>query len=171
MKQIILYLFIITLFTLVSCSDNKQGKHDHSSHKEMKHSEHKDHSGHKGHGKTTPSTKDMKVFFTNLKEGDQVKSSLKVCMDVKGIVIEATSKGSHKGRGHLHILIDTDIPKELDKPLPHDNPKIHHMGDGSKCKEIELSPGEHTLTAFVANGNHVSFVPPVYNRIKINVTK
>ncbi|TDJ50805.1 MAG: DUF4399 domain-containing protein, partial [Nitrospina sp.] len=40
-----------------------------------------------------------------------------------------------------------------------------HMGDGSKCKKIELSSGMHTVQALFARGNHIPYDPAVTDSV------
>ena len=39
------------------------------------------------------------------------------------------------------------------------------MGDGSKCKTLELSSGTHTIVAVFAKGNHVPYNLPVTDEL------
>ncbi|NIQ00954.1 MAG: DUF4399 domain-containing protein, partial [Nitrospinaceae bacterium] len=47
------------------------------------------------------------------------------------------------GKGHHHIIVDTGLPS-LSQPVPKDSQHIH-MGDGSRCKKLNLSSGKHTV--------------------------
>ncbi len=97
----------------------------------------------------------------------QVRGPVEVCMATTGYTVEPAKKGVNAGKGHHHLLIDVyDI--NVNKPIAKDANHIH-MGDGSTCKTLELSPGPHTITAVFAKGNHVPYNPPVTDAIVIFV--
>ena len=73
-------------------------------------------------------------------DGAEVSSLVKVCMEVHGVEVEPAKKGVNKGKGHHHLLVDTDLPANLKKPIAKDANHIH-MGDGSTCKELKLDAG------------------------------
>jgi hypothetical protein len=97
-----------------------------------------------------------------------VSSPLQVCMATNGYTVEPAKKGVNPGKGHHHLLIDTSIPADLSKPVAKDDTHIH-MGDGSTCKTINLTKGQHTITALFAQGNHVPFNPPVSDSVTVRV--
>jgi hypothetical protein len=99
-----------------------------------------------------------------------VNSPLKVCMATNGYTVEPAKKGVNPGKGHHHLLIDSDIPADLSKPVAKDDTHIH-MGDGSKCKTINLTKGQHTITALFAQGNHVPFNPVVTDSVTVRVVQ
>ena len=69
--------------------------------------------------------------------------------------------------GHHHLLIDTDVPP-LDEEIPNDKNHLH-FGAGQTEARIELPPGRHTLQLMFADGNHLSFKPPIMSK-KITIT-
>jgi len=97
-----------------------------------------------------------------------VSSPLQVCMATNGYTVEPAKKGVNPGKGHHHLIIDTDIPADLSKPVAKDDTHIH-MGDGSTCKTINLAKGQHTITALFAQGNHVPYNPPVTDSVTVSV--
>ena len=97
-----------------------------------------------------------------------VSSPLQVCMATNGYTVEPAKNGVNPGKGHHHLLVNVDIPGDLSKPIAKDSNHIH-MGDGSKCKTIELSKGQHTITALFAQGNHVPYNPPVTDTVTVRV--
>ena len=99
-----------------------------------------------------------------------VSSPLKVCMATNGYTVEPAKKGVNPGKGHHHLLIDSDIPADLSKPVAKDDTHIH-MGDGSTCKTINLTKGQHTITALFAQGNHVPFNPVVTDSVTVRVVQ
>lgn len=115
-----------------------------------------------------------RVVFSNLSDGDVVASPVNVCLEATNIAIEASGE-IVDGSGHHHVLIDLDeseremftspgnaIPKDVE-------PRYLHIGDGSGCTEIELLPGQHTLTAVVADGGHVTLDPSVHADVTVMV--
>ncbi len=97
-----------------------------------------------------------------------VSSPLQVCMATNGYTVEPAKNGVNPGKGHHHLLIDVPIPSDLSKPIGKDGNHVH-MGDGSKCKTLNLSKGQHTITALFAQGNHVPYNPPVSDAVTVTV--
>ena len=97
-----------------------------------------------------------------------VSSPVEVCFEVNHIRVEPAKNGVNPGAGHHHILIDIPQPKDLSLSIPKGDGHVH-MGDGSKCKKVQLSPGLHTLQAIFADGNHVPVKPPLTTAISIVV--
>ncbi|NIP99734.1 MAG: DUF4399 domain-containing protein [Nitrospinaceae bacterium] len=88
-------------------------------------------------------------------------------METEGVTVEPAKNGVNEGKGHHHLIIDVDLP-DLSQPVPKDDKHIH-MGDGSKCKTIELSRGMHTVQALFARGNHIPYDPPVTDSVVVFV--
>jgi len=84
-----------------------------------------------------------------------------------GVEVEPAKNGVNEGKGHHHILVDVDLP-DLGQPVPKDANHIH-MGDGSKCKNLDLSAGKHTIRTLFAKGNHMPYDPPLTDTVVINV--
>lgn len=118
---------------------------------------------------TAPSVK-----FDTLKDGDQVTSPVNICLSAVDIAIEP--KGAVKpGSGHHHVVIDASEEElatfeKAGSVIPADDTHIH-MGDGAACKDIELAAGEHTLTAIVADGAHMTLSPSLMTSVEIEVTQ
>ena len=108
------------------------------------------------------------VSITSPPKGAMVSGPVKVCLKTSGVEVEPAKKGVNHGKGHHHILVDVDIPKDLSKPIGKDANHIH-MGDGSTCKEIKLAAGKHTLRALFAMGNHVPYDPALTAEVTFNV--
>lgn len=108
------------------------------------------------------------VFFQNLKDGQEVKSPLKVEMEVKGKVIKPAGELS-EGAGHHHLIIDgASIPEGAGVPM--DETHIH-FGKGQTETEVSLTPGEHTLTLQLADGMHRSYGPAWSKTISVTVVE
>jgi hypothetical protein len=100
--------------------------------------------------------------------GATVTSPVKVCMVTHDVTAEPAKKGVNDGKGHHHILIDTDLPKDLSKAINKDAQHIH-MGDGSRCKEVKLDAGIHVIRALFAKGNHIPYNPVITATVIVNV--
>ncbi len=100
--------------------------------------------------------------------GANVTSPVKVCLVVDGVIVEPAKKGVNDGKGHHHILLDIDLPKDLSQGIGKDAQHIH-MGDGSICKNVKLDAGTHVIRALFAKGNHVPYNPPITATVIINV--
>ena len=96
------------------------------------------------------------------------QGSVEVCMETFGVEVEPAKKGVNDRKGHHHLLIDVDLPGDLSAPIGKDAQHVH-MGDGSTCKTLKLSPGKHTLRALFAKGNHVPYNPPISDTRTITV--
>ena len=108
------------------------------------------------------------VTITNPPNGAMVTSPVKVCMATAGVEVQPAKKGGNEGKGHHHIIVDSDLPTDLSKPVGKDANHIH-MGDGSICKEIKLSAGKHIIRTLFAKGNHVPYNPALTSTVTINV--
>ena len=91
------------------------------------------------------------VTITDPPNGAMVSSPVKVCLATEGVEVQPAKKGVNEGKGHHHIIVDVDLPKDLSKPIGKDANHIH-MGDGSTCKEIKLSAGKHTIRGMAWSG-------------------
>jgi hypothetical protein len=96
-----------------------------------------------------------------------VSSPVEVCMETKGYKVEPAKNGVNEGKGHHHLIVNVNLP-DLGQPVPKDDNHIH-MGDGSKCKKIELSSGMHTIQALFARGNHIPYDPAVTDSVVVFV--
>lgn len=110
----------------------------------------------------------MAIAISEPTNGATVSNPVKVCLVAHNVTVEPAKKGVNAGKGHHHILIDTDLPKDLSKPIGKDSQHVH-MGDGSTCKELRLEPGMHVIRGLLAQGNHVPFNPPITATVIVNV--
>ena len=121
-----------------------------------------------GGGSTAGKVSNKPITITTPATLSNVSSPLKVCMATKGYTVEPAKKGVTPGKGHHHLLIDVPIPADLSKRIGKDSNHVH-MGDGSKCKTLNLAKGQHTITAVFAQGNHVPYNPPVTDGVTVTV--
>ena len=108
------------------------------------------------------------VYFINIKEGDRLHSPFKVKFGVKGLKVDVAGEVK-EGVGHHHILIDRPFyPRGEVIPT---NKFYRHFGGGQEEAELELGPGEHTLTLQFADGIHRSYGKKLSSSIKVYVLK
>lgn len=108
-----------------------------------------------------------KVFFKSLKDGQKVKSPLKVEMGVSGINLD-TAGPIVAGSGHHHLLIDAGDSLASGTVVPKDATHLH-FGKAQKETTINLSPGKHQLTLQYADGIHRSYGAPLSATISVVV--
>ena len=123
-----------------------------------------------GGGSAMVSSSGQALSITTPATLTNVSSPLQVCMATNGYTVEPAKNGVNPGKGHHHLIIDEAIPSDLSKPVAKNDTHIH-MGDGSKCKTINLTKGQHTIRALFAQGNHVPYSPPVTAAVTVTVVQ
>ncbi|MBS1933046.1 MAG: DUF4399 domain-containing protein [Bacteroidetes bacterium] len=108
-----------------------------------------------------------KVFFKNLKNGQTVKSPVKVEFGVEGIALD-TAGAVKAGSGHHHLLIDAGDSIAAGTVVPKDSTHLHY-GKAQTEAEITLTPGEHMLTLQYADGIHRSYGAKLAATVKVKV--
>jgi hypothetical protein len=100
--------------------------------------------------------------------GPLVDGKLKfpVAMGVENIVVRPAGE-IVKGTGHHHIIVDGE-GIALGTIVPKDETHLH-FGKGQTSAEVELPPGDHTLTLQFADGAHMSYGPTLTSTIKVKV--
>jgi len=109
-----------------------------------------------------------KVYFTNIKDGDTVKSPVKLSFGVDGMGVRPAGQDvNDKTTGHHHLIIDSDgiAPGQV---VPMNDKHIHY-GKGQTSAEVKLTPGKHTLRLQFADGAHRSYGPEMSAAIHITV--
>jgi hypothetical protein len=107
------------------------------------------------------------AHFTNLKDGDSVRSPfvVKFGLSMRGLVPAGKTVGD---AGHHHLLINQPLPLDFRKSLPFTDHYIH-FGKGQMETVLDLKPGRYDLTLLLANQVHVPFF--VFSRpVHITVT-
>jgi Domain of unknown function (DUF4399) len=115
----------------------------------------------------TPSPAGAEVYIISPKDGATVKSPVRVRFGLKGMGI-APAGVKFENTGHHHLLIDTDVPADLNAPLPTTD-QVKHFGKGQTEASVELPPGKHTLMLLLGDQNHTPHNPPVVSK-KITIT-
>jgi hypothetical protein len=108
------------------------------------------------------------VSITEPANGATVGTKVKVCLKTEGVEAEPAKNGVNEGKGHHHLLIDTDLPTDLTQMIAKDDKHVH-MGDGSSCKELDLAAGKHTIRALFAKGDHVPYSPALTATVEVTV--
>ena len=108
------------------------------------------------------------VVITEPGTGNTVSSPVKICMAVDEIEVQPAKKGVNPGKGHHHLLIGIDLPKDLSQRIGKDANHVH-MGDGSTCKELKLGSGKHVIRTLFANGGHVPYNPAITSTVIVTV--
>ncbi len=107
-----------------------------------------------------------RVYFKNLKDGQNISSPVKVEMGAEGIKVDSAGT-LRQGSGHHHILIDmSSIP--AGQVIPKDSTHLH-FGNAQTKAEVPLKPGKHTLTLQFADGIHRSYGEKLSNTISVTV--
>jgi len=117
----------------------------------------------------TPSPPGAKVYFINLKDGQDVTSPFLVQFGLSGMGV-APAGVDKPNTGHHHLLIDSTLSGDaLKQPIPMDDTH-RHFGAGQTEAMISLPPGKHTLQLVLGDWTHIPHVPPVMsNVIKVTV--
>lgn len=108
-----------------------------------------------------------KVFFKNLKDGESVKSPVKVEMGVDGMQLD-TAGAIVAGTGHHHLLIDAGDSIPAGQVVPKDSTHLH-FGKAQSSATVTLSPGKHVLTLQFADGIHRSYGSQMAATINVTV--
>ena len=111
---------------------------------------------------------EREVYFILPQNGDTVSSPVKVTMGVRGMEVEPAGQ-INEGKGHHHLVINGSHI-EKGKVVPADSTHIHY-GKGQTEVELELPPGNHTLTMQFADGVHVSYGESMSSTIEIVVAE
>jgi len=115
----------------------------------------------------TASPAGAKVYLVSPKDGASIKGPVTVVFGLAGMGI-APAGVQMENTGHHHLLIDTDLPKDLGMPLPATD-NIRHFGKGQTEATLTLPPGKHTLQLVLGDHMHIPFNPVVASP-KITIT-
>jgi hypothetical protein len=108
-----------------------------------------------------------KVYFINPTDGATVSSPFVVQFGLSGLGVAPAGVEKEK-TGHHHLLINTDLPKDLTAAIPADD-NHRHFGGGQTEAKLELPAGTHTLQLLVGDHDHVPHSPPLASE-KITIT-
>jgi len=107
-----------------------------------------------------------RVFFSEPKDGAEIKGPVKVVMVVEGMEVKPAGEVV-EGTGHHHILINKDFipPGQV---IPTDDAH-RHFGKGETEAVLDLPPGDYKLTLQFADGLHRSYGKELSATINIKV--
>lgn len=113
------------------------------------------------------------VMFVGIEDGATLTGPLTdgtvtvhIEMGLEGAEVHAAGE-IIAGTGHHHVIVDGEgVP--FGTAVPADDTHIH-FGGGQTEADLELAPGEHTLTLQFADGAHRSYGPALSSRISITV--
>lgn len=108
------------------------------------------------------------VHFVEPQDGATVTSPVKVVFGATNLEIVPAGP-LRSNTGHHHLILNGE-PVPAGKAVPADDQHIHY-GKGQTETEIELPPGEHTLTMQLADGIHRSYGPDLAATITVTVTE
>jgi len=118
--------------------------------------------------KITKEAEMTNVYFISPENDAIVKSPVRIAMGLNGM--ETRPAGEIiTGTGHHHIIINGSFVEEGNVVLS-DSFNIHY-GDGRTETELDLKPGNYTLTLQFANGVHLSYGERVSSTISIEVVE
>ncbi|MEZ5499729.1 MAG: DUF4399 domain-containing protein [Steroidobacteraceae bacterium] len=106
----------------------------------------------------TPAPSGASVFIIEPVDGATVTNPVTVRFGAEGVAI-VKAGDTAPNSGHHHLLIDTGLP-DLSQPIPNDE-QHRHFGGGQTETQIELAPGEHSLTLLLGDYLHIPHDPPV----------
>jgi hypothetical protein len=109
-----------------------------------------------------------RVYFKNLKNGQTVKSPLKVEMGVDGMKLDTAGSPIAMGTGHHHILIDAGDSIPAGTVVPKDEHHLH-FGKAQSVADVTLAPGTHVLTLQFADAIHRSYGSKLATSITVTV--
>ncbi len=100
-----------------------------------------------------------RVFFVEPADGATVGTLVNLRFGHENFTIEPAGDGAiHAGAGHHHVGLDTQcLP--AGEVIPKADPWVH-FGDGTAEIEFALSPGPHTLTIQIGDGEHRTSAEP-----------
>jgi len=107
-----------------------------------------------------------RVFFSEPKDGAEIKGPVKVVMVVEGMEVKPAG-AVVEGTGHHHILINKDFIPQGQVIATDDAHR--HFGKGETEAVLDLPPGNYKLTLQFADGLHLSYGKDFSATINIKV--
>ena len=116
----------------------------------------------------TPSAKDAKIYFINIKDGDVISGPVHIKFGLSGMGV-APAGVDRKNTGHFHLIINDKIEgAELKEGIPSDENHIH-FGGGQTETTLNLKPGTYKLQLILGDYKHTPHTPPVMTE-QISIT-
>lgn len=105
--------------------------------------------------------------------GAKVKGpKVTVMVDVTGFKLVPANQAPVAGEGHVHFFVDTPastVPVGKVVPLDQANVYVHAGKEPFTSRELELSPGRHTITVVMADAAHIVVGQPQPASVTIDV--
>ena len=105
--------------------------------------------------------------------GAKVKGpKVTVMVDVTGFTLVPANQAPVAGEGHVHFFVDTPastVPVGKVVPLDQANVYVHAGTEPFTSRELELSPGRHTITVVMADAAHIVVGQPQPASVTIDV--
>jgi len=122
------------------------------------------------HYHVVPKPETARVFFVEPKDGATVSKKFHVKFGVEGMGMSpALENVLDKTLGHHHILVNAGPMPEA-AVIPADATHLHY-GKAQTETDVELAPGDYTLTMQFADGNHRSYGKRMAATIRVKVTE
>jgi dipeptidyl aminopeptidase/acylaminoacyl peptidase len=94
------------------------------------------------------------AYFTNLPSDGKIETPFVLKFGLAGGWGLAPIKKPLSGKsGHHHLLINTELPLDIQKPLPFSENYVH-FGKGQMETVLNLEPGTHKLRLLLADDQH-----------------
>jgi hypothetical protein len=110
-----------------------------------------------------------KVYFKNLKEGDEITSPYTVEMGVDNMQVDTANGNIKPASGHHHILIGLDSVA-AGTVVPKDSTHLH-FGNAQTKTDLKLQPGNYKLTLQFADALHRSYGGALTQTVNVKVKK
>lgn len=171
MQKLILTLGIAAMIT--ACGGTGGGKADSHDHGDGGHAGH-DHGSEqmdkKGPPAFSPAPENARVFFKNIKDGDELTLPFYAEFGVEGMTVSPAGEVK-EGTGHHHIIIDAEKVGEKEIVPARKNMYIHYGGGqlGDTLKPEQMAPGKHKLALQFADGIHRSYGEQMYHEVEVTV--
>lgn len=111
------------------------------------------------------------VYIIWPRDGQTIQGAFWLRMGLTNVMGIAPAGVAKDNTGHHHVLVDTDLPANMDETIPNDKNHLH-FGAGQTEARLDLPPGRHTLQLILGDENHVPFEPPIVSKkITVNVVQ
>ena len=105
--------------------------------------------------------------------GAKVKGpKVTVTVDVRSFKLVPANQLPVAGEGHIHFFVDapaSTVPVGKVVPLDQANVYVHAGKEPFTSRELELSPGRHTITVVMADAAHIVVSQPQPASVTIDV--
>ena len=99
------------------------------------------------------------VYFITPRDGTTVSNPVLIQFGLREMGVAPAGVIKEK-TGHHHLLIDTELPKDMSQPILSDE-HHKHFGGGQTETKLELTPGKHTLQLLLGDYQHIPHNPPL----------